>query len=237
MDAIVVVGMGRFGTKLARNLTAAGREVIAVDSRRDLVEIIASDVTHAVALDVTDEAAVRSQNLHQAGTAVIAIGLDFEAIVLATVMFKQLGVARVISRAPSQIAADVLRRVGADAVVMPENESADRWTNRLIGPEVLNHIEFHEGQSISEVRLPKKWVGKSLADLQVRNRYGLHVVAVRRTAKPAPADPDSAPKADVGLHASRVEVPNPTDPLLDGDVLILMGRDEDLSKLPEAQGG
>jgi trk system potassium uptake protein TrkA len=221
MESIAVIGLGRFGGRLARALAQAGREVIAIDLSRESIELIRDHVTQAIALDATDEAALRSRGVHKVDVAVVGIGNDFEATVLATVTLKQLGVPRVIARAANAVSAQVLRRVGADAVVMPEDESADRWASRLIGPAVLNQIEFHEGYSIIELRLPRSWVGRSLAELGVRARFGLHVVAIKREHR----DADD-------LRSVRIEVPGPNDPLTEGDVVVLMGKDEDLAKLP-----
>lgn len=218
MQTIAVIGLGRFGSRIASRLVASGHDVIAIDRDRDVIESIRGEVAQAIAMDATDEQALRDRGVHKVDTAVIGIGGDFEATVLATVTLKQLGVRRVIARARSRTSSDVLQRVGADAVVMPEEEAADRWANRLIGPAVLNQIEFHEGYSIVELPTPHSWAGKSLSQLEVRPRYGLHVVAVRR-------HPERG-------RAARIEVPGPEDELGEQDVMILMGRDEDIRKLP-----
>ncbi len=225
MPSIAVIGLGRFGTRLVRNLANAGQDVIAIDRDRDRIEQIAEYAALALAMDGTDEAALRSKGVQKCDAAVIGIGADFEATVLATVTLKQLGVQRVIARARTRISARVLRRVGADAVVMPEDEAADRWANRLIGPSVLNQIEFHEGYSIVEIRAPEDWVGKSLAQLEVRARYGLHVVACKR----------DRPAQGGGASELRIEVPGPTEPIDADDVLVLMGKDEDIAKLPSVK--
>lgn len=220
MPSFAVIGLGRFGSRLAQNLARAGYEVIAIDKDRDVVEDIRDHVTVAVALDATDEQALLMQGVDKVDIAVVGIGDNFEAIVLCTVLLKQLGVKRVISRATSHTLARILVRIGADDVVNPEDESADRWSQRLTRPHFLNQIEFHEGYSIVEMRAPAQWVGSSLAQLDLRASRGLHVVAIKRLKDPA--DPGSV----------RVEMPGPTDPLRPTDVLILMGKDDDLAKLP-----
>lgn len=262
MDSIVVIGLGRFGFKLARNLAAGGVDVIAIDKDRDAVERISADVAEAIAMDATDEQTVRDRGLHRAGSVVIAMGSDFESSVLMTITLKQLGVERVIARARSTITARVLRRVGADAVILPEDEAADRWSNRLIGPTVLNQIEFHEGYSVAEVLAPRSWVGKTLIELDVRARHNLHVVAVKRrdaaatTSEKTPkgvftepttrdkspseskpsttseAQPTAQPQGGPG--AIRVEMLKPNEPIEATDVLVLMGRDEDIAGLPQS---
>lgn len=215
---IAVLGLGRFGTRLAKQLARSGAEVIACDRDRDVVEAIASEVAQGVVLNVNDEESLRARGVHKCGTAVIAIGENFEAAVLATVILKQMGVPRVVARARTSSTGEVLRRVGADDVVLAENEAADRWASRLLGPSVMNQIEFHDGYSIIEYKVPNPWVGKGLAELDVRKKFQLHIVAIKR-------------KNDDATSGTRITVPGPTEPLEPDDVLIIMGRDVDVAKL------
>ncbi len=217
---VAVLGLGRFGMRIAKQLSRGGEEVIACDFDRDAVEAISPDVAQAVALDVTDEHTMRARGVHRVKAAIIAIGEDFEAAVLATVICKQMDVPRIIARARTRTTAEVLRRVGAHDVVLAEDEAADRWANRLLGPSVLNQIEFHEGYSIVEFGVPKPWVGRGLADLDVRRKLQLHIVAVKR---PDPESPTGA----------RVAVLPPDEPLGEHDVLIVMGQDEHIAALAD----
>jgi|TARA_R110000782_G_scaffold53205_4_gene113409 trk system potassium uptake protein TrkA len=216
---IAVLGLGRFGQRMAERLSRGGEDVLACDYDRDVVEQIATKVAQAVVLDVTDEAAMRSRGVHKVKAAVIGIGEDFEAAVLTTVILRQMEVPRIIARARTTTTAEVLRRVGAHDVVLAEDEAADRWANRLLGPKVLNQIEFHQGYSIIEFQTPKDWVGKGLAELDVRKKLNLHVVAVKRNV------------TDDGPNHSRIVVLRANEPLEEDDVLIIMGRDEDLNNL------
>ncbi len=228
---VAVIGLGRFGSRLAASLASRGTEVIAIDRSRSLVEDIRDDVAIAVALDATDEDALRSNLPSNLATAVVGIGQNFEATLLVTVILKQLNVPRVIARASSSLGSRILTKIGADETVNPEDESADRWANRISVPNLLNHIEFHEGYSIVELSVPGPWVGKSLIDLELRAKSGLHVVAIKRIK---PEHHGSVPGGAASLsHASeaRIEVPSPAEPLRDSDVLILMGKDEDLAKI------
>ncbi|MEZ6191275.1 MAG: TrkA family potassium uptake protein [Phycisphaerales bacterium] len=211
-----VIGLGQFGARLAGNLAAAGHEVIGIDKDPALVQAMRDRVTLAVAMDATDEQALRSQGVGDLDAAVVSVGGDFQAIVLATVILKQMGVPRVISRATTPISARVLARIGADEVVMPEDESADRWTHKLVSPQFLRQVELDAGHSLVEVKTPKAWVGQTLAGLKLRAEYGLHVVAIR------------------GNSASGIgplRMPGPTEPLHAEDTLMLMGLDEDLKKI------
>lgn len=222
METFAVIGLGRFGSRLATRLASAGQQVIGIDKRQSVVEEHRDRLTMAIAMDATDEQALRSKGVDKVAAAVIGIGHDFEAATLATVVLKQIGIPRVIARASSPISARVLGRIGADEIVNPEDESADRWAHRLLSPQFLNHIQFHEGHSIVEMACPKPWVGKSLAQLDVRAKTGLHVVAIKR-----PKD-DRDPTGPV-----RVEMPGPTVPLVGNDTIILMGKDEDFERIPK----
>ena len=138
MDRFAIIGLGRFGQRLARMLSEAGAEVIAIDRSQEIVEAIRDEVTVAVALDATDERALLSQGVDKVDVAVVGIGTDFEAAVLATVILKQLGVPKVVARAATTNRGEILRRVGADDLVNPERESAYRWAHRLMGPNVFS---------------------------------------------------------------------------------------------------
>ncbi len=211
-----VIGLGRFGSRLASNLALAGQEVIGIDKDPALVEEMRDRVTLAVALDATDEQALRAQGVDNVDAAVVGIGVDFQAVTLTTVILKQIGVPRVISRATTKVSAQVLARIGADEVVMPEDESADRWTHKLVSPQFLKQIELDEGHSLVETKTPDDWVGKTLAGLQLRAEHGLHVVAIR---------------SPVGDGQGPLRIPGPSEPLKAEDILMLMGADEDLAKL------
>jgi len=224
MQTFAIIGLGRFGSRLAATLAASGHEVIAIDLDTQIVEDIRDKVTLAIAMDATDEQSLRAQGINKVDTAIVGIGDNFEATTLSTVILKQMGIKRVIARAASQVAARILARIGADEVVNPEDESADRWAHRLLNPQYVNQIEFHEGYSIVEVRCPKAWQGQSLAQLDLRKKHRLHVVAVRR-----PAEPDSSGTGQ------RIELPNAQEPLRSDDILVLMGKDEHLSRLPKEE--
>lgn len=219
-----VIGLGRFGSRLAASLTASGQEVVGIDRDPSIVEDMRDRVTLAIAMDATDEDALRERGIHTMDVVVVGIGNDFEAVTLATVTLKQLGVPRVIARATNPTIARVLARIGADEVVNPEDEAADRWAQRLINPQFLNQIEFHKGHSIVEVLAPRSWVGRSLAELDLRAKTGLHVVAIKRPQDPRYPD-----------GPMRVEMPGPGEPLIAGDVLVLMGKDTDLARLPREE--
>lgn len=221
MQRFAVIGLGRFGSRLARNLAAAGHEVIAIDRARPLIEQMRDDVTLAVALDATDEQALIDQGVKDVDAAIVSVGENFEMAALTTVTLKRIGVKRIVSRAVSPVQAQILSKIGADQIVSPEDESADRWTVRLSSPQFLAQHELSPGVSLVECNTPADWVGKTLADLHLRSKWGVHIVALKRKK-----DTDDQDSGEMSLH-----VPMPQEPLKDSDVLMMMGPDEKLAEL------
>jgi trk system potassium uptake protein TrkA len=171
MERYAVIGLGRFGRKLATLLAEAGAEVIAVDRQKESVDAIRDTVALAVALDSTDREALRVQGIHQVDVAVVGIGSNFEANLLTTTILKELGAPRVISRATTDRRARILSRIGADSVANPELESAERWRSRLLAPRIMERIELEEGYSMTRLAAPESFFGKSLVELDVRRSF------------------------------------------------------------------
>lgn len=226
-ERFVVVGLGRYGSRLAVNLARAGAEVIAIDRDRSIVEEIRDRVTLAVALDGTDEQALRLQGVDKVGVAIVAIGHDFEANALATVTLKQLGVKRVISRAGNPMQVRILGRIGADSVVNPEDETADRWSHKLLAPYLIDHIELASGYGLVQMPVPKAWVGKTLEELDLRPTYNVNIVAIKRRL------PASTQTGRDEYDEIVVDLPLPTSRLNSDDILVIAGRDDDLEDLPQ----
>lgn len=241
MDRFAVIGLGRFGSRLAQNLAAAGAEVIAIDHTRQIVEELRDKVTLAIALDATDEQALRLQGIDQVDCAVVGIGNNFEANALATVLLRSIGVKRIISRAGNQMQAQILQRIGADGVVRPEDEAADRWSHRLLAPFTIDHIELAENYAIIQMPTPSAWVGKSLADIDMRRKHQVTLVAIKRLvgAETPTSGTSGLPKgaalgpSDADLMERVVEAPLPTSRLRETDILVIAGFDQDIEKLPK----
>lgn len=205
-----VIGLGRFGMKLARNLAASGAEVIAIDRNRQLVEELQEDVTVAVRLDSTDEAALRSQGIADVPVAVVGIGEDFESSALTTSVLKAIGVPRVITRAQSEARGRILRRIGADEIVYPEGESAERWAARLVMPRLEKLLELSGDDALAQVRAPKSFIGQTPQSLRLRQQHGVTLVSIRRAAENNPSEILSTiPHADTTIQS--------------GDELIVVG--------------
>jgi trk system potassium uptake protein TrkA len=226
MERFAVIGLGRFGMRLATSLADAGAEVIAIDRDREIVEQVKDRVTLAVCLDATDEQALRAQGIDKVDVAVVGIGGSFEEGVLSTVILKQIGVPRVISRATTSVRGQVLSRVGADDIVNPERESAERWRTRLMAPAVLERSVLADGYSLVQVSAPESFHNQTLAELHVGSRYSVLVVAIRRQVAYADADGTSRTRETI------LSAPGPTAAIKPGDVLVLIGSDEAIEAFP-----
>lgn len=180
MKSYVVIGLGRFGAEVARRLCELGCEVLAVDTHNELVQQISADVTHAVVADARDKEVLRALGIREFDCAIVAIGGSLADSVLATMNVKELGVTRVVCKAHDETHRQVLLKLGADQVVIPEQEQAARLARSLSSHNVLDYIELSSEYGIVEVPAPKSWVGKSLKELNVRAKLGLNILAVKR---------------------------------------------------------
>jgi len=227
MERFAVIGLGRFGMRLATKLAEAGADVIAIDRDTEIVEAVKDRVALAVSLNATDEQALLAQGIDKVDAAIVGIGADFEESVLSTVILKQIGVKRVISRATTSVRGQILSRVGADDIVNPERESADRWCDRLLAPSVLERTVLGEGYSLVQVQAPASFHGKTLADLAVAARYKVLVVAIRRMRESSGANGAPATSQSV------ISAPGPDSAINEGDVLVLIGNDDAIAKFPK----
>lgn len=209
-----VIGLGRFGRAVVRTLSEKGYSVLGVDRDPATVQYISEACTQAVVVDSTNEDSLKALDIASFDTVVVAIGTDFESNLITTVALKALGVRRVICKALSQRQKDILLRVGADQVVLPEADAGYRLGVELAAPNLLEQIAFGDSHSVLELRVPSSMAGKTLAELELRNTYGANVVAVR--------------------HETSVTVsPRADQVLLENDIIVVIGRTERITKLTE----
>ena len=180
MKSFVVIGLGLFGSSVARQLCALGAEVLAIDTNSDLVQQVSTDVTNAVVADARDQEVLRALGAHECDCAVIAIGDDLAGSVLATMNVKELGVGHVVCKAHDEVHRKVLEKLGADRVLIPEKEVADKLARSLTSHNVLDFIELSNDYGIVEIPTPKAWVGKNLKELNVRAKLGVNIIAVKQ---------------------------------------------------------
>ncbi|MBN2593988.1 MAG: TrkA family potassium uptake protein [Sedimentisphaerales bacterium] len=227
MRRFAVIGLGRFGQKLAIALAMSGAEVIAIDKNREEIELITDQVSHAVRLDSTDEAALKSQGVDKVDVAIIGIGQGgggFESAILTVVNLRQMGVKQIYARAENLIAGEVFSKVGATEVIYPEIESAERWAYKLIAPQIGEKIDFAEGYSLARIKAPVSFNGKTVMDLQLRQKYNVNLVLIKR------GENSKQTKAEKGKI---INVPMPGTVVYEGDILMVAGSDADLAKLPQ----
>jgi trk system potassium uptake protein TrkA len=217
-QTFAVIGLGRFGSAMARTLTELGQDVVGIDSDEERVQRHADVIRSAVQLDANDERALRAVGVQDVDVAVISIGENIEASLLAVMLVKDLGVRRIIAKAVTTLHGRILERIGVDRVIFPEREMAIRVAHSLVVPNVLDYIELSRDFSIIEIPAPREFHGKSLKELQLRNRYGLTLIAIKR--KPAGG----------GAEVTNV-APTADDLILADDVLALLGPNERLAQL------
>lgn len=226
MRRFAVIGLGRFGSSIARTLGEKGQQVIAVDKNEDPVQDIMDQVTKAVCLDATDEKAMRSAGLEDVEVAICAMGTDIESSILVTQLLKELGIQTVVCKAVNENHKKALEKIGATRVVLPEMEMGARVANTLLSPsdKVLEHIDVSDISSIIEMEPPDEFIGKSLRDLNVRAEYGVNVIAIRRTVKTTKdGKPCEEEKIDINPQAD--------DLITKGDVLVVFGANEKIEAL------
>lgn len=229
MKRFAVIGLGRFGKKLAIALAMSGAEVIAIDKDRNEIELIRDQVSVAVRLDSTDDEALKAQGVDKVDIAIIGIGQGhsgqgFEAAILTVVNLKQMGVKQIYARAQDPIAGEVFSKVGATEVIYPEIESAQRWAYKLIAPQIGEKIDFAPGYSLARIKSPASFDGKTVMDLQLRQKYNVNLVAIRR------GEHNKGKKSEKG---GIINVPMPNTVIYQDDILMVAGSDADLATLPQ----
>lgn len=212
MRQFLVIGLGRFGSSVAKALYSAGYEVMAVDKNMEIVQDIKDNVTHAVQVDITSEAAIKSLGLNNFDAVVVAIGTDLEASILVTLIAKEVGVKYIVAKASSDSHAKVLSKIGADRIVFPERDMGERIANNIISSSILDYIELSHDYSIMEVSALTEWWGRSLGQLDMRRKYGINVLAIKHDKKI-----NVSPAADAVIN--------------EDDIIIAVGPNDNLKKL------
>ena len=172
-----VIGLGRFGQAVAKELAKSGADVLAVDVNEEKVSTIAEYVTHAVKADVTDADTMETLGIGSMDTVIVAVGRSMEASILATIMAKEQGAPYVIAKAQDEMHTKILTKVGADRVIIPEKESGIRIARTLFNGNCLDFFELSEHISMVEIPVHSEWIGKNLRELDLRRLYKLNVIA------------------------------------------------------------
>ena len=219
MNKQFVVGLGRLGISIVATLDSLGHEVLAIDKSESVIQSLADDLpnVHLVATDATDEDAMRGLNVEGFDAAALMIGENhIEASILATATLKEVGVPRIVARATGGIHARVLERVGADRVIQPERVIGEQLARTMASPVLLDYVDLGEDEVLIEAQVPRAWRHKSLSELNLSQKMGLTVLALKPKGGPG-----TLPYGDSVLH--------------DGDVLVVGGTRKDLDSSPLVQ--
>lgn len=214
MRQAVVIGLGIFGSNIAKTLFENGFDVVAIDKKKEMVQRMANLSTRAIVADATDKSILETIGIQPDDIVIVSFGEDLAASTLLTLHLKELGVKTIIVKAPHEDHKRILEMVGATEVIIPEQEMAKRVAKSIIAPNVLDFLSLSDGYVISEVAPPESFIGKTFSDLHLRSRFKVTVLAIR----------------DALTDHLRM-VPAASFIIKDSDVLIVIGREEDVRKL------
>ena len=208
----VIIGLGRFGSSIAKTLYSLGNDVLAIDKLEEIVQEISDEVTHAIQLDATDENALKSLGISNFDVAIVTIGEDIQASIMATLLVKELGVKYIIAKGQNEKHKKVLQKIGANRIILPEKEMGVRIAHNLTSTNILDYIELSPDYIIMEIKVLKEWVGKTLKELRLRSKHGINVMAI---------------KGEEGINIS----PLAEDIIYSDDIMIVIGLSKDLNRL------
>ena len=207
-----VLGLGRFGQSLAYTLFENGCNVLACDHDYNVVQEFSSCATHVVQVDITDENAVEALGLGNYDVVIIATGSDMNSSIMATLIAKEKGAKYVIARAENLLQKKIFEKIGADRVVLPELEMGIKFATGLITSNLVDYINLSEEYSIAEINAIKDWFGKSIFKLNIRAKFGLNIIGIKRKKK-------------------MIVLPEPKEIICEGDILIIIGLNTDIEKV------
>ncbi|MBV7272795.1 potassium channel family protein [Clostridium thailandense] len=208
----VVIGLGRFGTAVAKTLYELNNDVLAIDSNEKIIQEISEYVTHAISTNATDEDSLKSLGISNFDVAVIGIGVNMEDSIMATLLAKELGVKYVIAKANTNVHAKILYKIGADKVVFPERDTGIRVAQDMVSSSILDYIDLSSEYGIAEIIPSEQWNDKTLEQLNLRASYGINIVAIKRSD-------------DINI------APTPDYKILKGDIIVAIGKYKHLNKL------
>ncbi len=225
MKQFAVIGLGSFGRKVAITLGKKGAEVMVIDKDKDKVEDIKDKVVQAVAMDSTSSDELKSVGITDVDTVIVALGEQQEAAILTTVLLKNLGVGEVIARAMNDLYAQILKMVGADKVILIEEQMGEQLAKALVAPQIIENIPLSSGHVLVEIKPRKQFIGKKLKDINLRSRYGVNVVAIQKKVD------EINDKGEVVTRTKVNDLPGPDDKLGEDDTLLVVGSEEEIEKL------
>jgi trk system potassium uptake protein len=221
----IIVGMGNFGAFLAVRLTDLGHEVIGVDSDESKTEAYKDKITHAITMDATDLQAAKNLPIKEADVVIIAIGEDFGASIMATAIFKQLNLKRLISRAISTTHETVIQAIGVDEIIHPEEETAERLAKRLQMKGVLDSLDVSDDYNIIEVKAPDRYAGMSISETNIRKDFNINILTIiKQVEKPNIFGIMSKKRKVMGVVSGETVIEK-------DDILLLFGHIKDINRI------
>lgn len=229
INKYAVIGLGQFGSAIAKTLTERGSEVIAIDSNNKKIENIKGTVRHAVQLDSTNKRALEAQNIEELEAVVVAIGKDFEALLLTAVHLKEIGTNRIIVRANGPQQRMILEQIGFKEILSPENEVGIAVAERLLNPSILSSLQLRDDYEIVEIKAPHRIFGRTLEELSLRERFKLTVITIKRAYYLG--EKESGGKK-IDKHV--LGVPSASTIIQSGDTLIVFGQVGDIEEFTQS---
>ena len=208
-----VIGLGSFGSNVAKTLYEMGHEVVAIDEEKSKVDDMKDAATHAVQMNAADKENLQAMGITDMDVVVVSLGPDMESSVLTTLYLKEMAVRRIVAKALTEDHAKILEAVGATEVIYPEKDMAIKTALRLSNPNILEYLPLISGLTVQEIAAPEKFIGKSLKELDVRNKYDIQVMAIKGII---PEKTTFMPKADFVIK--------------DSDILIILGEEKQIKK-------
>lgn len=224
----IIIGLGNFGSSLAARLTSMGHEVIGVDENREKVEIFKDAITQTICLDSTNEQALATLPLKECDYAIVTIGEDFGASVMTTALLKQAGIKKVVSRAINPLHHKVIEALGVDHILQPEYDAASRFADSILFSGVSNSYDITDEYKIIEARLPDRFDGLLLNEVDFTNRHSLLILTIIRTVE------SKSIFGQVQRKKKSLGLPSANQKLLKGDQIVLFGKLKDIEKLLDA---
>ena len=225
-DKFAVIGLGLLGTGIAKALANRGAEVLAIDNDSQKVEDIKEEVAHAVEMDSTDDRALRAQNLQDMDAVVVAIGHNFEGLLLTTVLLNEIGVKRIITRISSKHQRMILDKIGITEMFSPDEEVGKTVAEKLIHPDVKSFLPLPDDYEIIEIKTPKKVSNKSVHEISLRERYNLNLITIKRQFQEE-INGEMLPVEHI------IGVPKSDTVLLESDIIIILGKSYDVDRFVE----
>jgi len=224
MRSIAVIGLGKFGSTVARELTERGARVLAIDEVKERVEEIKESVAYAVTLNSTDRAALESVAIRDVDVAVVCIGEDVEANLLTTLLLKKMGVKKIWARAITELQLEILKTIEVDDIINLEEEMGKTIAQTLVSASLGRYIPLAEGHSLAEIKIPDSYIGRTLRQINPREKYKVNIVAIKKFI---PAIDDMGERT---LRESIDNVPSSDEKLEEDTVLLVAGADRDIEK-------